>query len=204
MGRKSDAKQRLLQVAQHWFWTRSCHAVSVDMLCREAGVNKGSFYHFFESKQAILLATLDALWTQLREDLIEPAFDPSQPPLQRIRSLFERSFRMQKRAFDDNGAVPGCPFLNMGAEMSTQDQEIRQRVEAITRRYTLYIESALREAAIAANISISAPELAQAIYNSLSGLLMQAKIANRPEVILEGLDTALSVIDQRPQQLSLA
>ncbi len=204
MGRKSDAKQRLMQVAQHWFWTRSCQAVSVDMLCREAGVNKGSFYHFFESKQAILLATLDGLWTQLREELIEPAFDPSQPPVQRIRSLFERSFKMQKRAFDAYGAVPGCPFLNMGAEMSTQDEEVRQRVEAITRRYTLYIESALREAAIASDLQVAAPALAQSIYSSLSGLMLQAKIANRPEVILEGIDTALSVIDQRSQQLSLA
>ena len=39
-------------------YARGCTAVGVDEICRQAGVHKGSFYHFFPSKQALILAVL--------------------------------------------------------------------------------------------------------------------------------------------------
>ena len=43
MGRTSDAKVRLLEVAFDLIWDQSYGSVSVEHICQRADVNKGSF-----------------------------------------------------------------------------------------------------------------------------------------------------------------
>ena len=49
MGRTSDAKERLMAAALDLTWEESYGAITIDDICRRAGVKKGSFYYFFES-----------------------------------------------------------------------------------------------------------------------------------------------------------
>ncbi len=44
-------------------------AATVDEICAAAGASKGSFYHFFDSKESLGLATLDAVFTRMVERL---------------------------------------------------------------------------------------------------------------------------------------
>ena len=62
MGRTSDARERLIASAIDLIGARSYRAVSVDDLCAHAGVNKGSFYHFFPAKRDLALAAIDLQW----------------------------------------------------------------------------------------------------------------------------------------------
>ena len=84
MGRTSDAKERLIQAAMDLFFTRSYTDVGVQELCKAAAVKKGSFYHFFETKQDLVLASLDRWWEITRETAWERAFSSERPPLERI------------------------------------------------------------------------------------------------------------------------
>ena len=59
MGRCSDARDRLLATAAQLVHERGYTAVSVSDICEAAGLKKGSFYHFFPSKHALVLATLE-------------------------------------------------------------------------------------------------------------------------------------------------
>lgn len=59
----------LLQAAEHLFATQGYNAVSVEAICREAGVSKGAFYHHFPSKQAIFLTLLQRWLARLEERL---------------------------------------------------------------------------------------------------------------------------------------
>ena len=61
MGRTSDAKQKLIDSAIELIHSRSFADVGVNELCQHAGVKKGSFYHFFPSKQDLTLTALDVL-----------------------------------------------------------------------------------------------------------------------------------------------
>ena len=64
MGRNSDARDRLLAAADTLFRDRGFSAIGVAEICSVADVNKGSFYHFFESKQALLLEVIEASWDE--------------------------------------------------------------------------------------------------------------------------------------------
>lgn len=59
MGRTSTAKEKLLDVAFKLIWDQSYGSVSVDDICQQAEVKKGSFYHFFESKAELAIAAYE-------------------------------------------------------------------------------------------------------------------------------------------------
>ena len=50
MGRVSDAKERLMEAVLELIWTGSYGSTTIDQICEKAGVKKGSFYYFFDSK----------------------------------------------------------------------------------------------------------------------------------------------------------
>ena len=59
MGRTSDARERLVESCQALMHEKGYTAVGVGEVCSRAGVNKGSFYHFFPSKQDLALTVID-------------------------------------------------------------------------------------------------------------------------------------------------
>ena len=56
MGRTSDADERLMTAARDLMWEESYGSVTIDDICARAGVKKGSFYYFFDSKAALAVA----------------------------------------------------------------------------------------------------------------------------------------------------
>ena len=69
MGRTSNAKSRLIAMAMALMYVRGYPAVGVHEISTRAGVYKGSFYHFFPSKQALVLAVIDTYGAHIRGPL---------------------------------------------------------------------------------------------------------------------------------------
>src|ERR1700745_1851084 len=90
MGRPSDAKQRLIEAAKNVVFTHSYEGVSVDELCAAAGVNKSSFYHFFCSKQELILAAIDSQWLWFEQVVLIPTFVNHSPPQERLLRFFDQ------------------------------------------------------------------------------------------------------------------
>ena len=53
MNDQRDTKQLLMQKSQELFQKKDFDKISVDEICRETGVTKGAFYHYFTSKYDI-------------------------------------------------------------------------------------------------------------------------------------------------------
>ncbi len=90
MGRVSDAKKRLMDAVAELIWTGSYGSTTIDQICDKAGVKKGSFYYFFESKADVAVAALDAEFVKKRVEM-DSVFSPTIPPLERIRNYCESS-----------------------------------------------------------------------------------------------------------------
>src|SRR3954471_23782849 len=102
MGRVSDAKDRLLDAAITLVWRNSFGAVSVEDICVEAGVKKGSFYHFFPGKNELVAAAFRHLWAKNRPDL-DRIFSSSVPPIDRLRAFFAHMLGRQKSMHAETG-----------------------------------------------------------------------------------------------------
>ena len=83
MGRVSDAKERLMEAVLELIWVGSYGSTTIDQICEKAGVKKGSFYYFFDSKADLAVAAIDADWQQRRPD-IDAIFSATVPPLERV------------------------------------------------------------------------------------------------------------------------
>lgn len=178
MGRTSDAKERLVDAIIELIWSGNYGGTSVDQICERAGVKKGSFYHFFESKTALALAGIDHGWTLHRKEL-DQTFSPTVPPIERILQCFRNFRKEQEDLKAKHGRVLGCPIHTLGAEMSTVDDRLREKLQQILGQFILYYETAIRDAH--AQGIIEAPDagaLARILFAYSEGLLLHARMWN--------------------------
>jgi TetR/AcrR family transcriptional regulator, transcriptional repressor for nem operon len=193
MPRTSTARARLIDSASRLIHARTYAAASVDDVCADAGVRKGSFYYFFPTKRDLALAAIDERWRRAQANILEPAFAQDVEPLERIVRFFHRAAEHQH-----GEVVLGCPFGNLAIEVSTQDEAIRDRVCAVFDGYRQYFEHALREAS--ANGSIAGgdiPRQATALLAYFQGAMLLAKTHNDPSIINTLADQALALVGAR-------
>jgi TetR/AcrR family transcriptional repressor of nem operon len=194
MGRTSDAREKLLEVAFDLIWNNSYGGVSVDQICERASVNKGSFYHFFPSKADLTVAAYEAHWQRLRPEL-DRIFSPQTPPLERIEQYCRYFYEVQKEKFNKCGHVLGCPFASVGCELSNQDEKIRCKVQEMFDRNCKYLETAIADATREGLMRIENPRpLARALFGCVLGMLIQARVRNDPKVLLDLETAALRMI----------
>ena len=185
MGRPSDAKEKLLQVAFDLIWNQSYGAVSVDHICSRADVNKGSFYHFFASKSDLAVAAYEENWRE-RQPELDRIFSPQVPPLERLGRWCQNVCARQKQKAEKYGYVCGCPYASLGTELATQDEQIRLKAQELMDRVTRYLESALADAKRDGLVTIDDPRTsARRIYSAVLGMLLNAKIHNDLKVLEE-------------------
>jgi TetR/AcrR family transcriptional repressor of nem operon len=179
MGRTSDARERLMEAVIELIWAGSYGSTSVDHICERAGVKKGSFYHFFESKTDLALAGLEHGWAEHRR-VFDQIYSPVVPPLERILNSLAHLRREQQELLAKHGRVLGCPVHSMGAEVSTVDERLRQKLQEILAQYILYFESAIRDGQADGSICVRHPaaELARILFAYSEGLLLHARIWN--------------------------
>jgi TetR/AcrR family transcriptional repressor of nem operon len=185
MGRVSDAKERLMDAVLELIWTGSYGSTTIDQICDKAGVKKGSFYYFFESKADLAVVALDEAFQKKRSEM-DPLFSPTIPPLERIRNFCEFTYGKQVEVKNKCGCVLGCPLFTLGAEVSTQEQKLRAKIHEILEQHGKYLESAIRDAH--AQGLIEARDVAAAsrtVRAYFEGLLTQARIQNDVEILNE-------------------
>jgi TetR/AcrR family transcriptional regulator, transcriptional repressor for nem operon len=159
--------------------------VSVDALCATAGVAKSSFYHFFSSKQDLVLAAIESHWQWFEESVLAPTFTDSLPPPERILRFFELVLERQLSQKQLEGYMHGCPAGNLTLEMSTQDELIRVRIEQFFRDWTGYFEQMLHEAKEQGLVptTLDTALTAQALLAYYEGIILLAKGRNDPSLL---------------------
>jgi AcrR family transcriptional regulator len=103
--KQSDPRERILKVADHLFYADGVRATGTEKIMSLAEVAKATFYHHFESKDALVLAYLEnrdqALWDYLSQ--------PTPPKdLREALTKFEQMANWPE--------IIGCPFLRIASE----------------------------------------------------------------------------------------
>lgn len=195
MGRTSNAKEKLLDAALELIWERSYGVVTIDAICEKAGVKKGSFYYFYESKSALAVEALEADWNECGKQKWDNLFSASVPPLERIRNFFKHAYDSQLALKNEHGQVLGCPCFSVGSETSTQDETIRLKVQEILQRQIRYFESAIRDGQADGSIAAGdAAAKAKCLFALFEGSLGQARIQNDLEFLRVLPETAISIL----------
>lgn len=185
MGRVSNAKEKLIDSAVQLISNRSYSSVGVQDLCDHAGVKKGSFYYFFDSKKELTLRSLDAIWEYYRENFLNPMLNTELPLEKKLELLMDKSYIEYVKSKDSEGCISGCPFGNLALEMSTQDEEIRSKIQEIFSEWAAFFEKLVQEAVdkgeLPENTDIKATS--QSLIAYIEGLSLMCKTFNDPELV---------------------
>ena len=180
-----DTRSRILSTARELFHGRSYADVGIKEICDIAQVQKGSFYHFFKSKQDLAMAVIDDMADDWAHGFVAEAFDQALPPMERLDYMVDAAYYWQKAAKDMEGRMPGCLFGNLALEVSTRDDVIRARINAVfdkaRDRFLQTLEEAVSTGAIA---PLDSELTASAMLAYLEGIILLAKTRNDPDVVL--------------------
>ena len=194
MGRRSDAKQKLLAAAFEMFWENSYGSVSVDQICDRAKVRKGSFYYFFRAKADIAVAACEDHW-KVRQSELDRLFSPQVQPLERLSKWCASVYQAQKDKSEKYGHVCGCPTASIGVELATQQEKIRIKAKELMSRNIKCLESAIADAKQEGLVGAeNAKAAAQQVYSFVVGAIVQAKIQNDVEVLHHLEPTVMAII----------
>ncbi|MCA1806101.1 MAG: TetR/AcrR family transcriptional regulator [Xanthomonadaceae bacterium] len=175
MSTHPDTRQRIVASARDLIYSRSYADVGVAEICARAEVRKGSFYHFFSSKQELALAVIDELGMALEDQVLGPAFARDLPPLQRLERFLEALHAFQQGTAEQAGHMLGCPFGNLALELATRDEVIRRKLETVFATIQARFERVLEEATANEVQALDIPATAQAMLAYIEGVLLMAK-----------------------------
>lgn len=113
----------VLEVAMHACWAEDPADVSVNAICRMAGVSKPSLYRHFTSEDGLMRATLDRYAEQVLTDLFIL--------LQAGRGLRETLDALVAFACDDPRMEKGCLYYKMRSGKHRLGPETRARVDEL-------------------------------------------------------------------------
>lgn len=178
MGRTSTARDRLRDSACELLHTRGYAAIGVAEICVRADVRKGSFYHFFESKQALTLEVIDTHWQAQRTAWRERLTGP-EPAIERLQRLIAWLVETQREAWQETGRVDGCLLGNLAVELSNQEVAVQQRLTAAFREQAELVHTTLTEGAQDGTVAPGYADrtTARAVVAQIEGAVLLAKLA---------------------------
>ena len=173
-------------------WKGSYGQTSVDLICEKAGVKKGSFYHFFESKADLMADALEDSWTRIYRPVYDAVFSPSKGPWERINDYITTGYEEQMKKYKECGRVVGCPLFSLGNELSMQEQRLREVVQNLLGTMVRYLETALRDGHSSGVFFCPDPGVtAHTLFRYFEGTLTEARIMNNP-ALLKDMGPAIS------------
>ena len=161
MARRTTTRERLVRTAAELFARQGYGQTGVNAIMRAAGATSGSFYHFFATKEDLLLAVLDRE-SELQDAMFASAQAAAGDPVGRLNALVAA----HRQSLADAGFGAGSILAAAAAELSDSHPAVRARIEE------LYAARTSRLAALLGERGEALPRL---VIAALDGAVLQAR-----------------------------
>ncbi len=180
------AKHKLLDAALHVIRAKGYAATTVDDICRQAGLTKGSFFHHFKSKDDLALAAV-AYWRAMTEEFFATApYHAATDPLERLLGYLDFRGRILAGDLADYTCLLGTlvqeTYDTHPAIRAACEQALSSHVAELTR--DLQAAKKLR----APKAAWTAKSVGNLIQSVLQGAFIFAKAQQSPATIRESLE----------------
>ena len=152
-------------------------ATGLDEILKAAGVPKGSFYHYFDSKEAFGAELIDRYGTYFANKLERFLTDGTRSPLARLEAFIaDAEASMERFAYSR-----GCLVGNLGQEMGALPESFRQQLGNVFADWQRRTAACLREAQAAGEVGghQDADHLAVFFWIGWEGAVLRAKLERR-------------------------
>jgi TetR/AcrR family transcriptional regulator, transcriptional repressor for nem operon len=191
---KEKTKGILLEAGRRIFSEKGYTASGIEAVLQAAGVPKGSFYYYFQSKEDFGLQVIESFAQSFEAKMDLCLHDESLPPLERMRRLFGGIVEH----IETHQCRQGCLVGRLSQEMADQNEVFRARLEEIFEGWVGRLADCLRQAREAGELPahLDVRELAEFWLNSWQGAVLRAKTMRSIAPLRTFLDMMFSYILQ--------
>lgn len=190
--KKKDNKSEILAIGTEMISLLGYNATGIDAVLKRAGVPKGSFYHYFGSKEDFGLAVIDLFAERYDRYLASFLEDTSVAPLERIRNYFDNV----AATLSDSHYSRGCLIGNLGQELADQNERFRERLDQIfhswKERFAACLREAQQEGGLAEDRDPSV--IAGFLLSGWEGAILRAKVMKSPHPLRDFIATLFTTV----------
>ncbi|MCU1253591.1 MAG: transcriptional regulator, TetR family [Edaphobacter sp.] len=189
---RQNTRDRLLQVGLRRIHSMGYASTGVKEILDEAAVPKGSFYHFFPSKEAFATEVLELYARGENERAQKILGEGKGAPLKRLRRYFEELIAVYGPA----AAINGCMMGNLSLEMADHSDSLQSLLHESFFSWQTGVARVLQEAIDRGDLAKSNKphELASFLLNSYEGALLRSKADRSSKPLENFLHFAFNVL----------
>ena len=175
----SATRDALVRAGVVMLTERGYSATGIEEVLRSVDVPKGSFYHYFPSKEAFGAELIDSYASYFSRKLDRFFLSEQHPPLERLRGFTDDATSAMERF----RYARGCLVGNLGQEMSVLPQSFRQQLFDVFIDWQQRTAKCLRAAQATGAISSNqdCDWLAEFFWIGWEGAVLRAKLERRSE-----------------------
>lgn len=147
----SSTRERILEAGKAVIAEKSFNGCGLSEILDRAGVPKGSFYHYFSSKEEFGIALIEHETKNYLEQIAPILGDRKRSPLERLRAIFEHG----REECIANGAECECLVPKMALETAQLSEPVHAAVKCAYDQWNALIARVIREAQAAGEIGKS-------------------------------------------------
>jgi TetR/AcrR family transcriptional regulator, transcriptional repressor for nem operon len=181
-----NTRDKLIDVSVQLIAIKGFNNTGIAEILGQAAVPKGSFYHYFKSKDDLGLAVIEHYGLSLRDGL-DTALNTSQGgALTRLRAYFDG---VLSYVSIENSRC-NCLLGNLGQELALQSDGMRQAIYKHYQAIENRMAQCLAQAKIEGELYSSADEylLARTLFAAWEGCLVRAKLEGSTKPLQDLLD----------------
>ncbi len=171
--RKTTTRERLITTAAELFWRQGYSQTGVNEIIQQAKATSGSFYHFFPTKEDLLLAVVDHVAEVFETDVFAPASDEAADAVEQLFAILEN----YRRRLLESGFTFASPMGSLAAEVSENYPPVRARLAEIQATWTGRIEQLLMDSGELLPGGVDHAALAGFVISVVEGAVLQARVA---------------------------
>jgi len=188
----TNTREKLIVTATSIMSAKGYNNTGIAEILNQINVPKGSFYHYFKSKDELGLAIIENYGETLRMQLEEYLKTAPGKAIVRLQNYFE----MLVGYFEGNFHHCNCLLGNLAQELAIQSPEMRKAIFSHYTAIEKLIAECLKQAKKEGDIAADADEqvLAKILFSSWEGCLVRAKLEQSPASLNELLKVYFSSI----------
>jgi TetR/AcrR family transcriptional repressor of nem operon len=169
----NDTRSKLLTVGLNLIRAGSYESVGINDVLRTSGSPKGSFYHYFQTKEAFGLEVAKYYHAQQLQSAKHVLQNSEQPALERLSAFFQMAYD----DFEARGFAQGCLMCNLSTELADEQPAFQELLKEHWHALSSEIATCIAEAdkSEIGLEHLSDEEAGNWLLNSWSGALTRMK-----------------------------
>lgn len=189
-------KQQIIEAGRKVMIAKSYNGAGLNEILNEAGVPKGSFYHFFKSKEELGVAVIEASFAEITQRLSGALTAVDRSPLARL----EAYFRWVRDDMDARQLQQECLICKLALELATLSQPLRMAIRGGWDEWRQIVSRCVAEGQVAGEIDqqLEAEALAEFIVFSFEGAMIRAQVDGQIKPVNQFLFFVFHVLLSKP------